>query len=88
MSKGILTSIRNRDTSKLFSKTKSQLLNKNLIDKYKIYRNSLNSLIKSAKSSYYSKNVAKVMKMIWKLINEAPNRLRLKNNDGNVDELY
>lgn len=74
VTKGILVSIRNKDKLKI--KVNKRPLNENLKDKYKKYRNILNTLLKTAKNNYYGKQLkfaAGNPRKQWGLLREASN---------------
>ena len=84
ITRGILRSIKKRN--KLYKLYISNPSKQNL-DKYKKYRNNLNSVIRSSKKMYYSKELENVegnLNATWNVINKLINRDKTHNNIDNL----
>lgn len=85
ITKGLINSIRKRDKMKFeLNKNKN---NVELFQKYKIYRNKTNNLIKISKKDYYFKKINENkhdIKKIWRVVRESLNENINTNNTLNI----
>ena len=84
ITRGILRSIKKRN--KLYKLYISNPSKQNL-DKYKKYRNNLNSVIRSSKKMYYSKELENAegnLNATWNVINKVINKDKPHNNIENI----
>lgn len=94
MTAGLLTSIATRDH--IYNELTKNPNDNELKEKYRIYKNKVNNLIKTTKNNYYREKLDKCKnntKKVWEIVNDITNDQKTKNNtinkikvDGNIIE--